>query len=143
MKINNDTINVISNILSGLASYSLFVEAIRILNIIASKLIINHENKINISQKKIILLNNDNNTTNKNLTKFFVKNENNKISDDRSKRNTKNEKWNLSFPFVYGQTYAKQALLEALLWPRKYSLLYRSLSPLGEYKKCMTICYVM
>ena len=131
LKINIDTINEISDILSGLASYSLFVEAIRLLKISASKITINHQNKINLSDKKNSLLKNDNATINENVTKTIDENKNNKTSDDKNKRNIKNEKWNLSFPFVYGQTYAKQALLEALLWPRKYSLLYRTLSPSG------------
>ena len=154
LRIDDRIIDEISDILSGLASYSLFIEANRLLQIIASKMIINHQNKINNSQLKdnFSIENDNDNKINENLTEMietnnkedknkneeinYTINENNLNIDEtltiKSKKEIKNEKWTLSFPCVYGQAYGKQVLLEALLWPRKYSSLYRSLSPTGK-----------
>lgn len=135
-KIDKKIIEEISDFLSGLASYSLFIEAVRLLQIIASKIVVNHQNELNLYERKKVLSTEDNDTANKNLIEVIDAVEKVEIvhddSDSKTKKsNTKNEKWDLSFPFVYGQTHAKQALLEALLWPRKYTRLYRLLSPTG------------
>lgn len=157
LRIDDGIIDEISDILSGLASYSLFIEANRLLQIIASKMIINYQNKVNNFQIEDISLADTYNKTNEDLAEIINihtsteneinNNENNynytenknktlEINAKKEIKNEKNEKWNLSFPCVYGQAYGKQVLLEALLWPRKYSSLYRSLSPTGKQTGC-------
>jgi hypothetical protein len=163
LRIDDRIIDEISDILSGLASYSLFIEANRLLQIIASKMIINYQNKVNDFQIDDILSVNTDTKINENLTEIKNINtnteneiyDNNNHENEKKKKNQtfeintkketkkeKNEKWNLSFPCVYGQAYGKQVLLEALLWPRKYSSLYRSLSPTGM-RYCIISYYVI
>ena len=168
LRIDDRLIDEISDTLSGLASYSLFIEANRLLQIIASKMIINRQNEINNSQLKDISSRDNDNKINANLREKVnvneLKNENeenennynnkdnnenknksievnNKIEIKNEVKNVKNDKWNLSFPCVYGQAYGKQVLLEALLWPRKYSSLYRSLSPRGMRYSRICFCF--
>jgi hypothetical protein len=114
---DDETLTSITDHLTSFPTYSLYLEAILLLRkIINFKLVKYSRGK---KTEKIELKN----------RKSIEKTVKNNIEQKHTEKNG----LFLSFPLVYGQTIAKNALSESLLWPRKLSSLYRTLCPSGTY----------
>jgi hypothetical protein len=113
---DDETVTSITDHLTGFPVYSLYLEAISLL-----------KKTINF---KLVQYSREEKTR---KAEFKSRKSIEKTVKNNMEQHTGKNGLSLSFPLVYGQKIAKNALSESILWPRKLSSLYRTLCPSGTY----------